>query len=230
VPDLAQQSDPPQADPSPALVELRTLLERGRRGDLDALPALRRALDLHPEVWRHVGDLAACAEHAWINLAAGPDLLMKESLVRKLAELKAEIVGTNPTRLERLLVDRVGATWLQLAYADAAAAQSRDVSIKQAELAIKRQGQAHRRHLTALAALATVRRLLPSAGGAVLAMGESLTPLRSTDDIQGDPARPPIAATGTPGCEVDATSLALVGAVTETERDTTARTRRRTAS
>src|SRR4051812_8117097 len=112
-----------RADPSHSTVdELRGLLDRARRGDADALPALRAALDEHPGIWRHCGDLAAHAERAWIALAAGPDLLLREALGRRLTALKADLAGTNPTPLERLLVDRVAATWLQVAYADAAAA------------------------------------------------------------------------------------------------------------
>ena len=128
-----------------------------------ALSALRAFLDDSPEAWRHAGDPAAHAERAWAELAAEPDLLAGEALARQLAALKAELAGPAPTPLERLLVERIAATWLQVHYADAMAARARNVSIKQAGLAIERQDRAHRRHLAAVAALETVRRLLPAA-------------------------------------------------------------------
>jgi len=131
--------------------------------------------------------LAAQAERAWIELAAGPDLLAREALARQLAALKTELAGPAPTPLERLLVERIAATWLQVNYADAVAAQARDVSVKQAELAMERQDRAHRRHLTAVAALATVRRLLPA--GTATADSEGTAPLTLVRDIE-DGRRP----------------------------------------
>ena len=153
---------PTPPEPPPAAADLGRVLEAARRGDPAALPALRAFLDEKPEIWRHAGDLAAHAERSWAELAAGPDLLARESLARQLAALKAELAGPTPTPLEWLLVERIAATWLQVNYADAIAARARDVSVKQAELAIERQDRAHRRHLAAVAALATVRRLLPA--------------------------------------------------------------------
>jgi len=81
-----------------------------------------------------------------------------------------------PSPLECLLVERIAATWLQVHYADAAAARAREVTVKQAELASERQDRAHRRHLAAVAALATVCRLLPGSGAANLGMSDSKGP------------------------------------------------------
>jgi hypothetical protein len=168
-------------DPPPAAGALRWLAERARGGDAAGLAALRQALDEAPEVWRHCGDLAAHAERAWVDLACGSDPLMRESLARTLAELKAELAGPAPTPLERLLVARAAACWLQASYCDAAAAQARDVSTRQAELASKRQDRAHRRYLAAVAALASVRRLLPAAAGPAGTVVET-RPAGSTDN------------------------------------------------
>ena len=151
--------------------EIRSLLERARRGDPAAVPALRRALEAHPEIWRACGDLAAHARDAWIGLAAGPDLVLKESLARQADSIRAGLAGPAPSPLEALLVDRVVACWVQLAYSDAAAAQMGEVSIKQAEHARKRQDSAHRRYVTAIGALATVRKLLGVADDATDSSG-----------------------------------------------------------
>jgi len=86
---------------------------------------------------------------------------------------------------------RLGACWLQVNYCDAVAALSRDVSIKQAELVVKRQDRAHRRYLTALGALATLRRLLPAAGLIDTRNGipSAEEPGSSTTDEDGDRGR-----------------------------------------
>jgi len=181
-------------EPPPAVADFGRLLEAARRGDPASLPALRFLLDQHPAVWRHAGDLAAHAERAWVELAAGSDLPAREALTRQLVELKAELAGPAPTPLERLLVARIAATWLQVNYADAVAAQARDVSVKQAELALERQDRAHRRHLAAVAALATVRRLLPAATstnpGSPTAAGPP--PLTLVADRRDDRRRSPV--------------------------------------
>jgi hypothetical protein len=145
---------------------MRRLLERAERGDRSVLPALEMLLDATPEVWRAYGDLARVAEEAWVELVSGPNLLLKESLRRKLAELKSEVLSDPAASpLERLLVKRVGAGWLQTAYADAAAAQAREkpLDLAQLEQQQRRQERAQKGYLTAIRSLATVRKLLATA-------------------------------------------------------------------
>jgi hypothetical protein len=155
---------PPEPTPAtPAESDLRAALERARRGDRSALAGLRAALDAHPEIWEQYGDLAAHAHRSWVELIAGTDLALAEALARKAAALEAELAGPVPSPLERLLAGRVVACWLQVHHADATLAQAGEVSIKQADLAQKRQARAHKGYLMAIAALATVRRLLPAA-------------------------------------------------------------------
>jgi hypothetical protein len=104
--------------------ELAQLLKRAEAGDRSVLPQLQRALDGNAALWRGYGDLAAHAEASLAMLAAGPNLLLAESLKRKLAELKAELGGASPSPLEKLLVERVTATWLQTNYHDSLVAQA----------------------------------------------------------------------------------------------------------
>ena len=148
--------------PAPTPEEVADLVARARQGDEEVLPRLRAFLDAHPAAWRQCGDLARHALDAWITLVAGPDLVARESFARKAAELTAELAGPDPTPVEKLLVERVVACWLQLHHADAAGAHAGDLSLRQAAFAQKRQDAAHRRYMTALAALATLRRLVPA--------------------------------------------------------------------
>jgi hypothetical protein len=144
------------------LLELRSLLARTKQGDQSALPRLREILDGHPEVWGWYGNLAIHVESAYINLVSGTDLGLAETLRRKVAALRDELAGPGPKPIDRLLAERVAACWLQLHWAEAMVAQAREVSVKQAELALRRVNAAHRRYLTALGALATVKRLVPA--------------------------------------------------------------------
>ena len=60
--------------------DLRQLVQRAERGDESALPELRRLLDREPGLWHFAGDLSRIAEAAMISVAAGNNLLLKESL------------------------------------------------------------------------------------------------------------------------------------------------------
>jgi hypothetical protein len=146
-----------------ATAQLRWVLERARQGDEAALPRLREILDTRPELWRHFGDLASHARGCWIDLIAGRDLALKESIARKVDELGRELSGTRPSAMEKLLVERVLANWLQLEHAEVAAAQSKTTSVPVASFVSKRLDRAHHRFLTSLGALATLRRLMPAA-------------------------------------------------------------------
>jgi hypothetical protein len=154
------QTPQPPTDPNHAHEELVRLLKRAEQGDYAVLPKLREALDADARLWRHYGDLAAQAEASLILLAAGKNLLLAESLQRKLWALKDELGGESPSPLERLLVERTTATWLQVSYFDGLLAQAKGASETQAKMLQRQQDAAHRRHLTAVKTLATVRKLL----------------------------------------------------------------------
>jgi hypothetical protein len=130
------------------------------------LPELRQVLDAHPETWQRYGDLALQAQEAWLQLISGPNLLLRESLARKLDQLKVELADTDPSPLEKLLIERATATWLQLQYADAGYAQAKANSAAQHQALQRRQNSAQQRHLQALKMLVTVRKLLSPAQAA----------------------------------------------------------------
>jgi hypothetical protein len=152
----------PGGPAAPDLDEIRAVLARAGGGDQSALPRLRALLD-ETGLWERLGDLAAHAELSWIGHVSGTDLALKEMLARKLGALKAELGGPSPSPLERLLVDRIAINWLMVGHADLEAAGTKDGDPRRADLALKRQTQAELRYATAIKALATVRRLLPTA-------------------------------------------------------------------
>src|SRR5262245_64262628 len=106
------------------------------------------------------GNLAEQAEQSFIHAAAGDDLLFRESLTRKLQLLREQLAGSSPTPIERLLVERVVACWLQVQDADVRYAQGqRDYTFAQGEYHQRRMDRAHRRYLSAIKAVALIRKL-----------------------------------------------------------------------
>ena len=152
---------PPKQDgEDQALERLQRLVQRAEQGDEGVLGELRAALDANPWVWERYGDLAQQSQGAWLQLVAGRNLLLLESARRKAEQLRAELAGPAPSPLERLLIERIVATWLQVHYSDASYAQLKGTNPAQHTAALQRQNSAQQRYLQALKALATVRKLL----------------------------------------------------------------------
>jgi hypothetical protein len=140
--------------------ELEKVLRRARNGDEKALPVVRELLKNPANVDRLGGDLAWQAEQSLIRAATGENLAAREALTRKLELLRSELAGPSPTPLERLLVERVAACWLQLHYADILLAQQAGkLTLKQVEYHERTQDRAHKRYLSAIRTLALVRKL-----------------------------------------------------------------------
>jgi hypothetical protein len=139
--------------------EIMKLIRRGEKGDASTLPALRKMLE-QPTMVEKCGNLAKNAELSFIDALAGNNLVFREGLIRKLEVMRAELAGPNPTPVERLLVERVVACWMQVHDADARYAQAqRDCTIRQGEYFQHRMNSAHKRYLSALKTLALVRKL-----------------------------------------------------------------------
>ena len=137
------------------------LIRRAEGGDKAALSTFREIFDTKPEVWEEVGNLARQAEHAMVNATAGGNEVLKAAVYRKLREMKEELAGPAPTRLERLLVERVVVCWLHVHYADITYAQRmKDLNREWGDFYQRRQDRAQRRYLSAIRTLAQVRRLL----------------------------------------------------------------------
>ena len=161
----------PRAETAAELsARLTGLVDKANAGDRPALAGLRRLLDDHPEIWETVGDLAARAERAWIELIAGEDALAVESVRRQVAELKAKLNGPHATPTEQLLVDQVASCWLATKQAELAAAQDGG-SIEQAAFRLRRVESAQRRYAGATRLLATLRARLPEGLAPINSLG-----------------------------------------------------------
>jgi len=141
--------------------QLRAVIASAEAGDTAAMSTLRDALRKVPDMWSNFGDVARAAEDAQLKMVCGDNLPFREGLQRRLKEMRAELAGTDCSPLERLLVARVAACWLQVQYADAMYAQkSRELDLRWCEYYQRRQDRANKRFLSACKALAQVRKLL----------------------------------------------------------------------
>jgi hypothetical protein len=73
--------------------------------------------------------------------------------------LRADLAGQDPSPLERLLADRIALCWLSLHDAEVRFAQAKDLTWKQVRYWQDRIDAAHRRYLSGIKTLATVRKL-----------------------------------------------------------------------
>ena len=145
----------------PVAAELRALAQQAQAGDAAALPRIREILDHNPEIWRHVGDLTVLVEHAWCAFLSGDDPVAAEAMRRVVGEMKADLAGEHPTRLESLLVDQVVATWLEVRHMESLLTSPARMTVKQDAGELKRLESAQRRYASAIKALAEIRTLMP---------------------------------------------------------------------
>ena len=140
-------------------ITFRALVDAANKGDPDALKRLREVLDCNPQIWQRIGDLAAHARLTLVRLIANGDKLLFESIQRQARDMESQLLGTSPSLLERLSVQRVVACWLQLQYADAMVCTAND-QLAQAKFWSVHQDRAHRRYTSAIKQLTAVRQLL----------------------------------------------------------------------
>jgi hypothetical protein len=108
---------------------------------------------------RQAHSLQELAEHAVLSRLAGKDLATREVIMQALAQVKADLAGSNPTPLERLLVDRVGLCWLEVQVLDILFSTEAGLSIRQAEHQGRARERANARFLKSARALAVVRKI-----------------------------------------------------------------------
>ncbi len=104
------------------------------------------------------------AERSLLGAYGRTDVLGKQMDARRLAILRRELAGPNPTPLEVLLVERIALCWYHVHLCETAVGlNAGTMSLAQAAYQDKRLNSAHKRYLGAIKALAQVRKLqLPS--------------------------------------------------------------------
>jgi hypothetical protein len=164
-PDLAAMSEREIEERRATVAKLRDLADRAQDGDEKAVLEIRKILDGSPDLaWLFIKGPAKMAESALIDtFTKDADLASKEFLRLQLESMRVEVAGENPSPLERLLAERVVATWLEVQLFEALyAAGLKGGTFKQDDHRQKRLDRAHRRHLSAIRTLAQIRKLGPA--------------------------------------------------------------------
>ena len=124
---------------------------------------IRRALAGKPDrlVELGSGDIAKTAELIQVDCFAGSDGLRFAAIRAKLDLLRSELAGPEPSPIERLLAERVALSWLDSYASDieAEVAAKKGAELKVREFHDRRRERAQKRYLSALKALAQVRKL-----------------------------------------------------------------------
>jgi hypothetical protein len=128
-------------------------------GDQTALPALRETLN-DPAVTNQWGDLARATQWSLIERHARDNPLLREATRAKLELMRADLVGSNPTSLELLLVDRVVTCWLHLHWLELTYSVDDRMSPSLQAHYQRCITTAQKRYLAASKTLAQVRRLV----------------------------------------------------------------------
>ena len=139
------------------------LLARAQKGDETCVKEFKALLDdpdRGPVAAEFFGNLAARTQEFAVDMVAQTNLAIKAATPRKMAKLRAELEGPDPSPIERLLAERAAYCWLILwEYESALVLRKGEMTLKQSEFHQRRIDAAHRRFLSAVRTLATVRKL-----------------------------------------------------------------------
>ena len=147
------------------VAKLQDLMDEAREGDANAALELRRVLDGNPDLaWSLIEGPGKIAESALIDrITQKGNLATKELLKHQLESMRIEVAGENPSPLERLLAERVVITWLQVQLFDALHAYELNKgTMRQSDYQQRCIDRAQRRHLSAIKALAQIRKMGPA--------------------------------------------------------------------
>ncbi len=145
------------------LDQLREVMEDANDGDEEALSKVKEIFKEAPGMARIFADLAGEAERGLVERLTGGDPLVREALPVRLEAMRKELAGADPSILERLLAERIVACWLQVQYAEIIYAQNLgSMNITQSEYHQRRLDKLHRRYLSAIKALAQIRKMGPA--------------------------------------------------------------------
>ena len=135
----------------------KTQVEEPRAADVRAL---RKMLEVSPGLWRAIGDLAHVTQHTVMQSNSfGPGL--RTALEVGIKDIKREYGYEEARGLERMLIDQIVVTWLQLQRTQIRyeSILQQDVSLPRADYWERRVNAANTRYLRACETLARIRKL-----------------------------------------------------------------------
>jgi hypothetical protein len=145
--------------PIPSGPELRKLIDKAQAGDDSTVATLRKLFENPAIVDMLGGDLARQAQQQLIRNLAGKNHLFAEAVPRKLELMRKEIGEVNQSPLEKLLVERICSTWLHLHQLEAEYAGGCGMTLTKANYYQQAIQRGHKCYLSAIKALAQIRKL-----------------------------------------------------------------------
>jgi hypothetical protein len=141
--------------------EINGVLKRAAAGDQDALPRLREMIRADPaRMFKATGaDLADQVEQSTTKKMFVGNVVTTEALHLKMKALRAELRGTDPCPIVRLLAERVALCWLDVHWCDLRHVQAEAHSLVQAAHFQKMRDRSSRRYLASLRTLASVKKI-----------------------------------------------------------------------
>ena len=98
-------------------LDVQQCIERARNGDESALPFLKQHIQKNPQLLAENADLATTTHHRWIALLSKTDLFKAQCLWCEIFQLKEKLINEgNGTTVEKLIIDQVISTYLQIYY------------------------------------------------------------------------------------------------------------------
>ena len=163
-PDLSPMSEPGLEEHGTIIGRLRELAKQAEEGNDEVVGEIRAILEANPGLaWRLIS-IGKTAERFLINgMTADRDLVGQQIIEHQLESMRRELAGVDASPLERLLAERVVATWLQVQHLESLCAVSlNNVTLSQGGYYQRHLDRAHRNHLSAIRTLAQIRKLGPS--------------------------------------------------------------------
>ncbi|MBV9455449.1 MAG: hypothetical protein JOZ19_15255, partial [Rubrobacter sp.] len=138
-----------------ALEKLRKLAKMAEEGDEKAVSAIRKTLEEHPGLAKHWADFAKVTESVLIRQLANDNPVIEEVFKHQFAAMREEVAGEDPSPLERLLAERVVATWLEVQLLQNSCTSNirGSLATSEAEYYQRHLDRAHKRHLSAIRTL-----------------------------------------------------------------------------
>jgi hypothetical protein len=134
------------------------LFVRARKGDEDALNQVQEMI--RDRNWADfLSDLGQESTLVLLERATRGDPVRKLGIVQKVQNVMAELLGDNPSVLDKLLSRRVLNDWIALYTLELETEANKAESLPRLEYLEKALSRAHRRHLQSMRELAQVRRL-----------------------------------------------------------------------
>jgi hypothetical protein len=132
-----------------------------RAGRKELLPVLRSVLQRNPNLWEEQGDVARRSLGSWIVRLSNNDALVKEQILLRTNQMRAELLSPDLTDAEKLLIERVLILQHQAAYFEMLEASSCEelVGTKLGAAVNKRQEQANRHLSDAIRQLQVAQKL-----------------------------------------------------------------------